>query len=44
MTESEREKKLEELLARYIRPMKNIPFEVVVSGLCGVPVERMEKR
>jgi len=37
---SEREKQLEKALAQFIKPMKGIPFEVVIQGLCGVSVEK----
>lgn len=37
---SEREKRLEEALAQFIKPMKGIPFEVVIKGLCDVSVEK----
>ena len=37
---SEREKKLEEALAQFIKPMKGIPFEVIIQALCGMAVER----
>lgn len=42
MTGSDRERKLEELLAHYVRPMKNVPFEVVILGLYGVTVEKFD--
>ncbi len=37
---SEREKKLEDALAQFIKPMKGIPFEVIIKALCDVSVER----
>ena len=37
---SEREKKLEEALAQFIKPMKGIPFEVIIQALCSMAVER----
>ena len=39
---SEREKYLEEVLAQFIKPMKGIPFEVVIKGLCAVSVEKFD--
>ena len=39
----EREKKLEETLAQFIQPMKNIPFEVVIRGLYGTTVEKFDQ-
>ena len=41
MSES-REKKLEKLLAKFIQPIKNIPFEVVVQALFYVEVKKFE--
>lgn len=35
---TEREKKLEDALAQFIKPMKGLPFEVVIKALCGVEV------
>ncbi len=35
---SERERELEELLAKLIRPLKDIPFEIVIRSLYGVAV------
>ena len=39
---TEREKKLEEALAQFIKPMKGIPFEVIIQSLCGVSVEKFD--
>lgn len=33
-----REKKLEDALAQFIKPMKGLPFEVVIKALCAVEV------
>lgn len=38
----EREKRLEQALAQFIKPMKGIPFEVVIQALCGASVERFD--
>ncbi len=35
---SEREQKLEDIIARFIQPMKGIPFEVVIKSLYGARV------
>lgn len=35
-----REEKLEAALAQFIKPMKGIPFDVIIRALCGVAVER----
>ncbi len=39
---SEREKRLEDALAQFLKPMKGIPFEVVIKSLCGTSVEKFE--
>ena len=39
---SEREKRLEEALAQFLKPMKGIPFEVVIKSLCGASVEKFD--
>lgn len=37
---TEREKQLEAALAQFLKPMKGIPFEVVIQALCDARVER----
>ena len=39
---SDREKKLEEILAQFIKPIKNVPFEVVIKALCGTQVRKFD--
>lgn len=39
---SERERKLEEILAQFLKPVKGIPFEVVIRSLCGANVEKFD--
>lgn len=39
---SEREQRLEEALAQFLKPMKGIPFEVVIKSLCGASVEKFD--
>lgn len=39
---SEREKKLEDVLAQFIKPIKGVPFEVVIKGLCDVEVVKFD--
>jgi hypothetical protein len=39
---SEREQRLEAALAQFLKPMKGIPFEVVIHALCGVSVEKFD--
>jgi len=39
----EREKKLEDVLAQFIKPIKGIPFEVVIKGLCDVEVVKFDR-
>lgn len=39
---SEREKRLEEALAQFLKPIKGIPFEVVIKALCGAAVEKFD--
>lgn len=39
---SDREKRLELILAQFIQPIRGIPFEVVIRALCGVAVERFD--
>ncbi len=39
---SEREKKLEEALSQFIKPIKGIPFEVVIKALWDVSVEKFD--
>ncbi|UWQ05140.1 hypothetical protein [Aliiroseovarius crassostreae] len=41
---TEREKILEAALEQFIRPVKGIPFEVVVRALCGVSVLRFDRQ
>jgi hypothetical protein len=36
---SEREKQLEDVLVQFLKPIKGIPFEVVIKSLCGTIVE-----
>lgn len=40
---TDREKRLEDALAQFIKPMKGIPFEVVIKGLCDVEVVQFDK-
>lgn len=40
---SEREKKLEDALAQFLRPVKGIPFEVVVKAMCGFEVYKFDR-
>lgn len=35
---SEREKKLENVLVRFLEPVRGVPFEVVIKALCGKEV------
>lgn len=35
---TDRERRLEEVLAQFIRPVRGIPFEVIIRSLCGVGV------
>ncbi len=37
-----REEQLEELLAQFIKPMRGIPFEVVIRSLCGKKVLKID--
>ncbi len=39
---SDREKLLENLLTQFIKPMKGIPFELVIKSLWGVSVEKFD--
>ena len=39
---SEREKYLEDVLAQFLKPMKGIPFEVVVKSICNQSVEKFD--
>lgn len=39
---TDREKRLEAALAQFLKPMKGIPFEVVIQALCGTSVERFD--
>jgi hypothetical protein len=39
---SERERKLEEILAQFLKPVKGIPFEVVIRSLCSANVEKFD--
>lgn len=41
---SEREKYLEDVLARFLKPVKGIPFEVVVKSLSAHSVERFDPK
>lgn len=41
---TEREEKLEAVLAQFMRPIKGIPFEVVMKGLCGASVLKFETK
>lgn len=41
---SEREKYLEDVLAQFLRPMKGVPFEVVVKSICNQSVEKFDIR
>lgn len=41
---SEREKQLEAALAQFIRPMRGIPFEVIVKALCNVEVLKFDPK
>lgn len=40
---SEREKKLEETLAQFLRPIRGIPFEVIVQSICDQKVIPFDK-
>lgn len=39
---TDREKRLEAALAQFLKPMKGIPFEVVIQALCGATVKRFD--
>lgn len=39
---TDREKLLEDALAQFIKPIKGIPFEVIIKSLCGVEVENFD--
>ena len=39
---TDREKRLEEALAQFLKPIKGIPFEVVIKSLCGNSVEKFD--
>jgi hypothetical protein len=39
---TERERQLEEVLAQFLKPVRGIPFEVVIRSLCGVGVEKFD--
>jgi hypothetical protein len=39
---TEREEKLEAVLAQFLKPIKGVPFEVVMKGLCGASVLKYE--
>jgi hypothetical protein len=39
---TEREKQLEEALAQFLKPVKGIPFEVVIQSLCGAKVDKFD--
>ena len=39
---SGREKRLEAILARFLKPVKGIPFEIVIKSLCGTNVDRFD--
>ena len=40
---SDREERLEELLARFLRPLRGIPFEVMIRALCESTVHRFDR-
>jgi hypothetical protein len=37
-----REEQLEELLAQFIKPMRGIPFEIVIRSICGKRVQKID--
>jgi len=37
---SDRERQLEEVLAQFLKPIRGIPFEVIIRSLCDVAVEK----
>jgi uncharacterized coiled-coil protein SlyX len=39
---TDREKRLEDALAQFLKPMKGIPFEVVIKSLCGTSVAKFD--
>lgn len=39
---TDREKKLEAALEQFLKPMKGIPFEVVIQAICGAAVEKFD--
>jgi len=39
-----REKQLEDILAKFLEPAKDIPFEVVIKALYGASVERFDQQ
>ena len=41
---SRRELKLERLLTQFIRPVKNIPFELIVQALFGFSVKKFDSK
>mgnify|MGYP006093225901 CR=1 FL=1 len=44
MNESERIEHLESLLATFLRPIKGIPFPIVIRAICGKVVENIDLR
>lgn len=40
---SDRERKLEEVLAQFLKPIRGIPFEVAIRALCDVSVEPFDR-
>lgn len=39
---NEREKRLEEALAQFLRPIRGIPFEVIIKSICETSVEAFD--
>jgi len=39
---TDREKRLEDALAQFLKPLKGIPFEVVIKSLCGTSVAKFD--
>lgn len=44
MMKSSRELKLEKLLTQFMQPVKNIPYDLVISSLFGVTVKKFDTK
>lgn len=39
---TDREQQLEQALAQFLKPIKGLPFDVIIRALCGVSVEKFD--